>query len=112
MNMKKVPWVRLAVQVIALASIVPYMIVIEKFRQVIEGMKNIELPALAAFIFYSPGLYLYPAAVICAFALFLWSWKTDRLKNKFMALLYNWPLLPVLGFVWYLIWDLFWRGRF
>jgi type II secretory pathway component PulF len=97
MNMKKVPWVRLAVQVIALASIVPYMS-IGKFKQVFDSL-NIELPAFSAFILYPPGLYLHPAVVICAFALFLWSWKTDRLENKLLAVLCNLPILTILAVI-------------
>jgi hypothetical protein len=90
--MKKVPWARLIPQVFYLASILVYMFIAERFSQVYESM-NMELP----FMFYLPGLYLHPAVVTCAFALFLWNWKNGRLENKLLAVLCNLPILTILA---------------
>jgi hypothetical protein len=94
--MKKVLWIRLAVQVIYLASIVPYMGIIGPLRKVFDSM-NIKLSAFSAFIVDPPGLYLHPAVVTCAFALFLWSWRTGRLENQLLAALCNLPVLTILA---------------
>jgi hypothetical protein len=100
--MKKVLWGRLVLQVLYLVSIPVYMYATEAFGQILNGM-NIELPALAAFMFYPPGLYLYSTVTICAFVLFLWSWKIGRLENKIIRVMYNLPFLLHLVFIFSLL---------
>jgi hypothetical protein len=91
----KIPWGKLALQALYLASAAFYVILAGPVRKVFESME-VGLPVWIDFLSSPPGLYLYPALVAGLFVLFLWSWKRDRLENKFILVLCNLPALAIL----------------